>query len=197
MGVAGATNERGAIVTAGTAALVAGALSMAVGEYVSVSSQSDAEKSYIVKEKHELVSNPEYELEELAQHYVNKGVNHKTALQVAKELTAKNPLKAHLVAEFNLDEADISSPIHAALSSLFAFAVGGVIPFLAITLSPEKIRLWAMSFSVFIALIITGYTSAKVGNAPKARAMFRVVVGGLLAMLITFAVGKLFGATVA
>jgi VIT1/CCC1 family predicted Fe2+/Mn2+ transporter len=197
MGVAGATNERGAIFTAGTAALVAGALSMAVGEYVSVSSQSDAEKSYIQKEKHELATDPEEELQELAQHYVDKGVNKDTALQVAKELTKKDALKAHLVAEFNLDEADISSPIHAAVSSLLAFAVGGIIPFLAITLSPEKVRLWATSFSVFIALMITGYMSAKVGNAPKARAMMRVVVGGLLAMLITFVVGKLFGSAVA
>ncbi len=196
MGVAAATNSRAAIFTAGMAALVAGALSMAVGEYVSVSSQSDAEKVYIEKERRQLANDPDTALEDLAQAYVERGVNHDTALKVAQELTAKDALKAHLNAEFNLDEADVSSPVHAAVASLLAFTAGGLVPFLAIILAPGNVQLYVTIAAVLVGLLFTGYFSATMGGASRRRAIVRVVAGGLLAMAITYAVGKVFGATV-
>lgn len=196
MGVAGATNNRGSIFTAGMAALVAGALSMAVGEYVSVSSQSDAEKAYIDREKKELKTDPKGELEELVEAYVARGISKATARQVAIELTKKDPLKAHLDTEFSLSEADISSPTHAAVASFIAFTLGGLLPFLTITLSPATIRLRATILSVLCGLFFTGYFSAKVGGASKSRAIFRVILGGLAAMAITYFIGKAFGTSI-
>ncbi len=197
MGVAGATDNRAAIITAGLAALVAGALSMAVGEYVSVSSQSDAEKSYIEKERQELVANPEGELDELTQHYIDEGVSPTTARKVAEELTAKDAMRAHLRAEFNLDEADISSPTQAAIASLLSFTIGGLVPFLAVILSPHSMRIWVTVAAVIVALFVTGYLSASVGGASRVRAMVRVLLGGLIAMAVTYLIGHLFGAAVA
>lgn len=196
MGVAAATDSKGAIFTAGMAALVAGALSMAVGEYVSVSSQSDAEKAYIARERQELADNPEGELDELTQAYVDLGVSPDTAHQVAKELTAKDALKAHLHAEFNLAEDDISSPMHAAVASLLSFIAGGLVPFLAIVFAPNETRLPVTVVAVLVALLLTGFLSATVGGASRRRAVLRVVVGGILAMVITYVVGKLFGTAV-
>ena len=196
MGVAGANGEWRAIFIAGLAALVAGALSMAVGEYVSVSSQSDAEKSFIAREKQLLKENPETELEELAVAYVHQGVSEKTAHVVARELTAKNPLSAHLRTHFNLDENDINSPTHAAVSSFLAFTVGGLIPFLTIILVPASARVWATTVAVVITLFVVGYLSASVGGASRKKAMFRVLFGGLAAMAITYGVGFLFGTSV-
>jgi VIT1/CCC1 family predicted Fe2+/Mn2+ transporter len=197
MGVAGATSNSHAIFTAGMAALVAGALSMAVGEYVSVSSQSDAEKAYIENEKLKLKNNPDEELEELTQAYVERGVSKETATKVAQELTDKDALKAHLQIEFQLDEDDLNSPSQAAIASLLSFTVGGLIPFLAVIFSPEPIRLYVTFIAVVFALILTGYLSAKVGNASKKRAVLRVVAGGIIAMLVTYFVGSLFGAQIA
>lgn len=197
MGVAGATDSKAAIVTAGLAALVAGALSMAVGEYVSVSSQSDAEKIYIEKERQELAANPDGELDELTQHYIDEGVSPATARKVAEELTAKDAMRAHLRAEFNLDEADISSPTQAAIASLLSFTLGGLVPFLAVILSPQSVRIWVTVAAVIVALFATGYMSASVGGASRVRAMVRVLIGGLIAMAVTYLVGHLFGASVA
>ncbi|HEU0266073.1 MAG TPA: VIT family protein [Candidatus Saccharimonadaceae bacterium] len=196
MGVAGATTNQGAIATAGLAALVAGALSMAVGEYVSVSSQSDTEKAYIEKERASLKAHPREEYEELVENYKKRGVSDATAHQVAKELSSKNPLKAHLEVEFGLDENDINSPSQAAIASLVSFTVGGLIPFLAILLAPTAARIPTTVVAVAVALLVTGYYSAHVGGASKVRAVARVLVGGLLAMTITYFVGVLFGAKV-
>lgn len=196
MGVAGATSDSRAIATAGLAALVAGALSMAVGEYVSVSSQSDAEKAYIKDEIKWLEEKPEYELEELAYEYMKHGVSENLAMEVARELTAKDALHAHMRMHFNIDPDDINSPWQAAIASLLAFTIGGIIPFLAVTLSPEDLRIPATVTAVLIALVLTGYLSARAGNASRQRAIVRVVFGGLLAMGITYWVGVLFGATV-
>lgn len=196
MGVAGAGAEWHAIFIAGLAALVAGALSMAVGEYVSVSSQSDAEKTFIAREKQLLKHDPDGELAELAAAYVEHGVSEKTAHVVARELSAKNALKAHLRMHFNLDEDDVNNPVHAAVSSLLAFTIGGAVPFLTIILVPAQARIWATTIAVVAALIFVGYFSATVGGASRRRAMIRVLVGGLLAMGITYAVGVLFGTSV-
>lgn len=196
MGVAGATDSKPAIITAGLAALVAGALSMAVGEYVSVSSQSDAEKSYIEKERAELAANPEEELDELTQAYIDEGVSPATARKVAEELTEKDAMKAHLRMEFNLDEHDISSPTQAAIASLLSFTVGGLVPFLAVLFAPNDLRLFITSIAVLVALIATGYLSAGVGGASRRRAVLRVVIGGLVAMGVTYLIGHLFGTSI-
>lgn len=196
MGVAGATHNTQAIFTAGMAALVAGALSMAVGEYVSVSSQSDAEKAYIEAERRSLKVNPDQELAELTEAYVNRGVSPATAAQVAKELTAKDALKAHLQVQFNIDAEDLNSPMQAAVASLLAFVAGGLVPFLAVIFSPDAYRIPVTVAAVVVALIVTGYLSAYAGGANKAHAIIRVIMGGLLAMAITYAIGYLFGAAV-
>lgn len=196
MGVAGATSDTKAITIAGLAALIAGALSMAVGEYVSVSSQSDAERAYIEDEKKDLQENPEYELDELAREYMKHGVSRKTADLVAKELTAKDALRAHLRMHFNLDPDHINSPWQAAIASLLSFTVGGVIPFLAIILAPSDIKIPVTVAAVVACLVATGYLSAQVGGASRRRAVVRVVFGGLLAMGVTYWIGVLFGTTV-
>lgn len=193
MGVAGATTNHGAIVTAGMAALAAGALSMAVGEYVSVSSQSDAEKSYIEKERKSLRDNPREEYEELVQAYETRGVSRTTAEKVARELSSKDPLKAHLEVEFGLDEDDINSPSQAAIASLISFTLGGAIPFVAILLAPTNGRISITVGAVLIALLVTGYLSARVGNTSRLRAITRVIIGGLVAMAVTYGIGSLFG----
>ncbi len=196
MGVAGATSDSKAISIAGLAALIAGALSMAVGEYVSVSSQSDAEKAYIKLEKEDLRDNPEYELDELAREYMKHGVSKKTAHQVAAELTKKDALKAHLRMHFNIDPEDINNPWHAAVASFLAFTVGGIVPFLTIILFRPEWRIGATVVAVILCLLAVGYLSARAGNAHKGRAVARVVFGGVLAMAITYGVGVLFGASV-
>lgn len=196
MGVAGATNDVRTISLTGLAALIAGALSMAVGEYVSVSSQADAEKAYIREEKKDLRNDPAGELDELAREYVKQGLSRATAQKVAHELTKKDALRSHLRVHFNLDPDDINSPWQAAIASLLAFTAGGLVPFLAILVSPAAGHVPVTIVSVFAALIIIGMLSAKVGNASKARAILRVVFGGLAAMAITYGVGVLFGTTV-
>lgn len=193
MGMAGATTDSKAIALAGLAALIAGALSMAVGEYVSVSSQSDAEKAYIAMEKDELRDSPKQELDELAREYQKLGVSPETSLKVAQELTAKDALRAHLHVHFNLDPDDINSPWQAAIASLAAFTVGGLIPFSVVLFAPKELLVAGTVVAVVIALILVGYLSAVAGNASKGRAIARVIVGGLLAMAITYGVGALFG----
>lgn len=196
MGVAGVTSDSQAIATAGLAALVAGALSMAVGEYVSVSSQSDAEKVYIRNEKEKLKRRPNEELHQLAMEYVKHGLSEKLAKQVATELTERDPLRAHLRMHFNINPDDVVSPWQAAFASLLAFSVGGAVPFVAVLLSSQDQRILMTVLSVVIALSLVGLISAKVGNAPYGRAVFRVVFGGLLAMALTYGIGSLFGTSI-
>ena len=197
LGVAGATSNRSAIFTAGMAGLVAGALSMAVGEYVSVGSQRDTEEAYIAIEKKRLRTNPDDEFEELAAAYQAKGMSTATAHLVAKELTAKDPLKAHIDAELNLDEEDLNSPTQAALASLIAFTLGGVIPLIAVLIvAGRTARIVATFVAVLVALTITGYLSATAGKASRRHSIIRIVVGGALAMAVTYAVGRAFGTAI-
>ncbi len=192
VGVAGATTNQGAIFTAGIAGLVAGALSMAAGEYVSVSSQRDAEEALIAKEKVELAKNPEKELKELAQIYQTKGLSTPTSIKVAHELTNHDPIKAHLDAELGMREDDLTSPYQAALASAISFTLGAAIPLLAILLPPPSIRVPTTFLAVIIALIITGYVSATLGQSGRRRATIRVVIGGVIAMTATYFIGTLF-----
>ena len=196
LGVAGATSARHTIFIAGLAGLVAGAFSMAVGEYVSVSSQRDTERAYIAKERRRLRDDPDHELEGLANVYMQKGVSAKTAQLVARELTAKDPLKAHLETELNLDEEDLNDPVQAAVASMISFTIGGLIPLISVMVATRHTRIAVTFVAVLIALTITGYLSATVGNASRRRAILRVVLGGAAAMALTYLVGHLFGTAV-
>lgn len=193
VGVAGASDSKSFILTAGVAALVAGALSMAVGEYVSVSTQRDTERALLEKERIELETLPEQELEELVVIYQKKGLSRPTAEVVAKELTVRDAFAAHVDAELNIDPNNLTNPFHAAYASGIAFLCGAIIPVIAVILAPVSIHIYVTFISVIIALIITGSLSAYAGGASKRKATLRVVMGGIIAMIITFGVGKLFG----
>ena len=194
VGVAGATSSTGTILTAGAAALLGGALSMAQGEYVSVSSQSDSHRALIAKEEQELAEMPEAELAELAGIYAAKGLSPETARQVAVELTEHDALAAHLDAELNIDQDDIVSPWNAAVASGLSFVVGALLPFLAILLPPQEWRIPVTFVAVLTALALTGWLGAKLGDTPgRGRAVLRMVLGGALALAATFALGSLLG----
>jgi VIT1/CCC1 family predicted Fe2+/Mn2+ transporter len=196
IGVAGATTARGPIFTAGLAGLVAGAVSMALGEYVSVSSQRDSERAQIAQEKRELASTPEAELTELTALYEAKGLSAATARTVAGELTARNALEAHLDAELHIDPSDIPSPVQAAAASALSFTIGALLPILAILLPPAALRVPVAYVAVLVALALTGALSARLGGSNVRRAVLRVVVGGALGLAFTYGVGRLFGTAV-
>ena len=193
IGVATATNSHLIILTTGIAGIIAGAISMAAGEYVSVSSSRDSEKAILKFEEYELKHYPKEELDELACIYENKGLSRETALRVAKELTKKDAMKAHFDAELGIDPNNLTDPWHAALASCVAFLSGAIIPLLAALLPPASIRTPFVFISVIIALVLTGTISAKIGRANILRAVTRVVIGGVFAMVITYGIGKIFG----
>jgi VIT1/CCC1 family predicted Fe2+/Mn2+ transporter len=193
VGVAGATTSRRTILTAGLAGLFAGAMSMAAGEYVSVSSQRDTEQAMLEVERRELAETPEAELEELAELYARKGLSAQLAHDVARELTAHDALAAHADAELGIDPDQLSDPLQAALASFIAFTVGAVLPLLAIGLPPQGWRIPVTFAAVVAALALTGVLSARLGAAPLWRAIRRNVVGGVLAMVVTYLVGRLAG----
>ena len=194
VGVAGASSSStGAIATAGAAAAVGGAVSMALGEYVSVSSQRDTEHALIEKERRELVEDPEGELDELTGLYRAQGISPATARQAAVELTERDALGAHLRAELGIDQHDVVSPWHAAVASFISFSIGAVLPLLAILLPGPNVRVLITFVVTLVALALTGYVAAWIGGAPRGRASLRVVIGGALALAATFFVGLLFG----
>ena len=193
VGVAGATNSTTIILAAGLAGLVAGAISMAAGEYVSVSSSRDTERALLEKERYELKHYPEAELAELTAIYERKGLSKKTATIVAEELTRKDVFAAHVDAELNIDPENLTSPSHAAFASAISFLAGAVIPLAAIIIPPEPIRIPVAFASVIFALAITGVISAQISGTNILRATARVVAGGALAMVVTYGIGRLFG----
>ena len=195
VGVAGVTTDSGPILVAGAARVVGGSISMALGEYVSVSSQKDSQKALIEKERRELAEQPEEELEELAAIYQGKGLSADTARTVAKELTAHDALGAHLSAELHIDETDIVSPWHAAFASAAAFLIGAILPMLAILLPPEDIRVPLTFVAVLVALALTGAIGAWIGGGSKTKAAVRVVIGGAAALIATFLIGSWLGAS--
>ncbi|WKK62292.1 VIT family protein [Corynebacterium sp. P3-F1] len=197
VGVAGATTNSREIFTAGVAALVGGAISMALGEYVSVSSQRDAEKAAVDSERKLQAKDPEAEFHHLVQAYKNSGLSSETAVAVARERTQTDPLAAHLEIHYGIDEEDIVSPWSAGIASFFSFFVGALLPLAAIILAPAAIRVIVCVAVTLIALAITGAISAKLGGAKPGRAVVRLVIGGGLALAATFAVGSLFGTAVA
>ncbi|MFC3686773.1 VIT1/CCC1 transporter family protein [Aquipuribacter hungaricus] len=193
VGVAGATTDRTALLVAGAAGLVAGALSMAGGEYVSVSTQRDTETALLRKEARELEETPDEELAELAGFYRDKGLSEETALQVAEELTAHDALRAHAEIELGIDGESLVDPWQAALASLLSFTLGALLPLLAIVLPPAGGRLPVTVLAVVVALTLTGTISARLGGSAVRPAVLRNVGVGLLAMLLTFLVGTLVG----
>jgi VIT1/CCC1 family predicted Fe2+/Mn2+ transporter len=195
VGVAGATTDSGPILTAGMAALVGGAISMALGEYVSVSSQSDSQKAMIAAKRAELKRAPKENQAILATVYEQKGLSPATAALVAGELTEHDALGAHLSAELNLDADDVVSPWHAAFASAIAFTLGAILPLLAILLPPDTIRVPVTFATVLLALGVTGWFGATIGGGSRIRAAARVVLGGALALAATFAIGSLLGSS--
>jgi VIT1/CCC1 family predicted Fe2+/Mn2+ transporter len=181
----------------GVAGLFAGSFSMAVGEYVSVSSQRDTERSLLAKERYELEHEAESELEELTAIYEGKGLARTTAEQVAKELTAHDAFTAHVHAELGIDPNALTNPWHASFASAVSYALGGIVPLIAIVASGESIRIMVTFIAVFFALLLTGIVSARVSGAPVMKTIYRVVLGGVLAMSITYFAGKLFDVVVA
>ncbi len=196
VGVAAATVARGPIMTAGIAGLAAGAVSMALGEYVSVSAQRDTEQALLRQERHELRADPCAELDELTGLYEAKGLSAATARTVAEELTDHDPLIAHAEVELGFDPSDLTNPWHAALSSALAFSVGALLPLIAILAAPIALRIPVTVAAVLLALVVTGAVSARLGRAPKSRAVLRNFVGGGSALAITYAVGHLVGAAI-
>ena len=193
IGVAAATTDRGVVLTAGLAGLAAGAMSMAVGEYVSVSTQRDTEQALIAKEVRGLDEEPEAELAQLAGNYAAKGLSPTRALQVAEQLTAHDALGAHAEAELGIDPTQHANPWQAAWASMLAFTLGALLPLFAIVLPPLQWRVPVTVVAVVLALATTGWVSARLGDADAGRATVRVVAGGLLAMAVTYGIGALVG----
>jgi VIT1/CCC1 family predicted Fe2+/Mn2+ transporter len=196
IGVAAATTNRTAILTAGLAGLAAGAMSMAAGEYVSVSTQRDTEQALLAKERRELEETPEQELAELAALYEQRGLSTALAQQVAVELTEHDALAAHAEVELGIDPEALTNPWHAAWASMLAFTVGALLPLLAILLPPAGGRIPLTAAAVVVSLVITGWVSARLGGAPLRPAILRNVGGGVLAMVVTYGIGSLVGLSV-
>ncbi len=196
VGVAAATSAIEPLIIAGVAGLAAGAISMGLGEYVSVSSQRDSELSLIANEKQELIDQPEVELAELATLYEHKGLSAATAKLVAQELTDHDPIRAHLEAELNILESHIVNPWAAALSSIVSFLAGAMLPFLSALLAAPDFRIAATVAAALIALGATGAAGAYLGGSRMLPAVIRVIIGGALALAVTWGIGTLLGTTV-
>nr|WP_265087389.1 VIT1/CCC1 transporter family protein [Nanchangia anserum] len=185
--------NRGLIALAGLSGIASAASSMAVGEYVSVSTQRDTEREVIERQRAALERDPEGEKRELARAYLDRGLSAETALIVATELSERDAVGAHLTARYHLDADDLTNPWHAAAGSFIAFLAGSALPMLAILLFPPSIAVAATIAAVIIALALTGVISAELGRAPKGRAAVRLVIGGVVAMGLGYVIGHVFG----
>jgi VIT1/CCC1 family predicted Fe2+/Mn2+ transporter len=197
IGVSASSGSSEAVLVAGVAGLVAGAMSMAVGEYVSVSSQRDAEQADVQKEKLELETDPDHELDELTGIYQQRGLNRELARQVAVQLTAKDPLGAHLRDELGVDPTQLARPLQAAWVSAVSFASFSLVPLLTHLAAPVALRAWTVALVSLAALGSLGGLGAHLGGAPRLPAAVRVTLGGGLAMAVTAGVGRLVGVAVA
>lgn len=193
MGVAGATASDTALLIAGLAGMVAGALSMATGEYVSVSTQRDTERATTARIRKKLSRDPQGEKASLAKAFAAEGLSSDLSRQVAEELSSKDPVNAHARFTMNYDPEELTNPWHAAWASMLSFTVGALIPLIAMVASPQAWRVPATVIAVMAALALTGSVSAGLGGAGRGRAVGRVMAGGLLAMLGTYAIGALVG----
>jgi VIT1/CCC1 family predicted Fe2+/Mn2+ transporter len=196
VGVAAAAATQNAVLTAGVAGLVAGAMSMATGEYVSVSSQSDTERAGLVLERKELSENPAFEIEELAEIYVKRGVDQALARQVAQQMMAKDALGAHARDELGISEITTARPVQAALTSAASFSIGAAMPLLMVVVSPRGALVPVVFAASLGFLAVLGAIGAKAGGANILRATARVTFWGALAMAVTAGIGKLFGTVI-
>jgi len=196
IGVLASSASREAALIAGVAGLVAGAMSMAVGEYVSVSSQRDAERADIAREKRELAGQPQAELRELAAIYVKRGLDEVLAMKVAEQLSAHDRLGAHMRDELGIDQTALARPVQAAWISAASFASFAVIPIAALLVSPPLLRVPLIAAFSLVSLAVLGALGGHLGGAPVARASLRVTLGGALAMAVTAAIGLLLGTSV-
>ena len=196
VGVAAANADHSALLLAGVAGLVAGAMSMAAGEYVSVSSQSDTEKADLARERAELLAQPEHEHQELAAIYVKRGLTPELSKEVARQLMAHDDLGAHARDELGINKMTSAKPVQAALASALTFSVGAALPLLAALAAPASLVVPLVVATSLIVLTALGALSARAGDAPVFRATLRVVFWGALAMALTAGVGKLFGTVV-
>ena len=196
LGVAAADAERGTIITAGIAALVAGAASMAIGEYVSVSSQRDSEQADIAKEMWELEHTPEHELDELTAIYKGKGLTQELARAVAIQLTKEDALKVHMAEELGISQLTLARPVQASVSSALSFSVGAAIPLIAVSVASASQRISTTVLVALLTLVALGLASSKAGGAQPLKPTLRVLVGGAIAMAFTMAVGSLVGGVV-
>lgn len=196
VGVAAASTGRSEVLVAGVAGLVAGAMSMAAGEYVSVSSQADTEQADLMRERAELATMPELELSELTEIYVKRGLEPALAQQVAAQLMEKDALTAHARDELGISEATTARPVQAALASAATFAVGAALPLLVVLLAPAAGLVYTVSITSLMFLASLGVLAARAGGAPVLKAALRVTFWGALAMALTAAAGALFGAVV-
>jgi VIT1/CCC1 family predicted Fe2+/Mn2+ transporter len=196
IGVAASSESQGAILIAGVAGLVAGAMSMAVGEYVSVSSQRDAERADIQRETRELTEQPKAELEELAMIYVNRGIEKDLAMKVAEQLSAHDRLGAHLRDELRIDQTSLARPMQAAWISAASFASFAVIPIVALVVAPASLRIPVIAALSLASLAALGAFGGHLGGAPLGRASLRVTLGGALAMAVTAVIGRILGISV-
>jgi VIT1/CCC1 family predicted Fe2+/Mn2+ transporter len=192
-GVAGAEAAHSTILLAGIASVAAGALSMAAGEYVSVSTQRDLEKAELARQRADLAADPERELAVLARLFEQRGVQPELAVEVARQMSAKDALAVHARAELGFDPDAVANPWAAAAASLVAFTVGGLIPVAALLLSPRAEAIWITGAAVVAAMALTGWVSASLGRMSVAASVARNVAGGLLAMVVTYGVGKVAG----
>jgi VIT1/CCC1 family predicted Fe2+/Mn2+ transporter len=193
VGVAGATTSRATLLTAGLAGLLAGSLSMATGEYVSVSTQRDSEKAALALEREELATAPQAELDELTSLLAGRGISPDLAREVAEQLTERDALGAHARVELGINPEELTNPWHAAWASFAAFTCGALLPLLAIVLPPASVRLAVTVVAVLCALVLCGWASARLGNAPARRALLRNAAGGMVAMAVTYTAGALLG----
>ena len=196
IGVAAAESDRGPVLLAGIAGLVAGAMSMAAGEYVSVSSQSDTELADVARERRELAESPEAELRELEGIYVGRGLDPELARRVAEQLTSRDALAAHAREELGITEAQAARPVQAALASAATFSVGAALPLGIAALSPARLIIPTVSVTSLVCLAALGALAAHAGGASRVRGAARVTVWSALAMLLTWSVGRIFGTTV-
>lgn len=195
-GIAASGATRESLLLAGVAALVAGAMSMAAGEYVSVSAQSDTERADLAKEKRALVQQPDAEWQELRDIYVERGLTPTLAGQVAEELMAADALGAHARDELGISETNAARPVQAALASAASFSAGSLLPLLAVLLGPADGALPSIAIVSLLGLALLGWLGARLGGGPVLRSVSRVLVWGVLAMLATAGAGKLFGAAI-
>lgn len=193
IGVAASSAPKGAILVAGVAGLVAGAMSMAVGEYVSVSSQRDSEKADVARERQELADEPVAELKELATIYVKRGLDEPLAMKVARQLSAHDRLGAHLKDELGIDRTSLARPLQAAWVSAASFGSFALVPIVALLVAPPFLRIAAIAALSLASLAALGAFGGHLGGAPAGRAALRVTLGGGLAMAVTAAIGRLFG----